>query len=151
MRLVRRFGFLPAIVFGLGLAWAASAQGATAYTPMVTIIDNDAAAPNQGPDVGQGYWGYGPDMIVVKKGEQITFENPTTNKRPHTITSISLGGAPFDNTLAAGGKFDSSPARESLVTPGMAWALDTSTLDPGNYAYFCRLHPWMVGKFTVTE
>ena len=149
MRFVRRFAFVPALAFAVGLAWAASAGAAAASSPMVTMLDNDAPTPNQGIDVGQAYWGFGPDVLHVKKGEQVTFVNPTTNKRPHSATSISLGGMPFENTLTAGAKFDSSPTRETLVTPGNSWVLDTSTVDAGNYAYYCRIHPWMVGQLTI--
>ena len=149
MRFVRRFAFVPALAFAVGVAWAASVSSAAAFTPSVTIIDNDAPTPNQGIDAGQAFWGYGPDILHVKKGEQVTFVNPPTNKRPHSVTSITPGGPSFENALAAGAKFDSSPTRETLVTPGNSWMLDTSTVDAGNYAYYCRIHPWMVGQLTV--
>lgn len=149
MRFTRRLAFVPALVFAVGVAWAASTSVATAYTPMVTMLDNDAPTPNQGIDPGQGHWGYGPDLITVKKGEQVTFVNPPTNKRPHSVTSISLATTPFENGLVAGAKFDSSPSRETLVTPGNSWVLDTSTVDAGNYAYYCRIHPWMVGQISI--
>jgi plastocyanin len=137
------------LVLVSGVVWATEASRAVAYTPTVTIIDNDAPAANQGVDMGQGYWGYGPSLVHVKKGEQVTFHNPSTNKRPHSVTSISLGGMPFENSLVAGAKFDSSPTREALLAPGSSWTLDTATLDTGNYAYYCRIHPWMVGQISV--
>ena len=149
MRVLRPLGLVLGLVLTLGVVWAAEASRAIAYSPTVTIIDNDAPAVNQGIDMGQGYWGYGPSLVHVKKGEQVLFNNPGTNKRPHSITSITLGGTPFENNLVAGGKFDSSPTREALVTPGNAWTLDTSSLDAGNYAYYCRIHPWMVGQVSV--
>ena len=149
MRVLRPLGLVTGLVLTLGVVWAADASLATAYAPTVTMIDNDAPAVNQGIDMGQAYWGYGPQLVHVKKGEQITFMNPASNKRPHSVTSISLGGMPFENSLVAGGKFDSSPTREALVTPGNSWTLDTATLDAGNYAYYCRIHPWMVGQVTV--
>lgn len=149
MRFVRRFAFVPALALAVGVAWAASVSSAAAFTPSVTMIDNDAPTPNQGMDVGQAFWGYGPDVLHVKKGEQVTFVNPPTNKRPHSVTSISLGGPPFENALVAGAKFDSSPTRETLITPGNSWVLDTSTVDAANYSYYCRIHPWMVGQLTV--
>jgi plastocyanin len=150
MRFVRRLAFVPALAFALGVAWASSAGAAVAYTPLVTILDNDAPTPNQGIDPGQAFWGYGPDVLHVKKGEQVTFMNPASNKRPHSVTSISLSGAAFEGTsLAAGAKFDSSPTRETLITPGNSWVLDTSAVDAGNYAYYCRIHPWMVGQISV--
>ena len=33
--------------------------------------------------------------------------------------------------------------------PGSSFVLDTSTLDAGQYVYYCTIHPWMVGTFTV--
>ena len=149
MRFVRRFAFVPALALAVGVAWAASVSSAAAYTPSVIMIDNDAPTPNQGIDPGQAYWGYGPQTLHVKKGEQVTFYNPATNKRPHSVTSISLGTTPFENGLVAGAKFDSSPTRETLVTPGNSWVLDTSTVDAGNYAYYCRIHPWMVANIEI--
>jgi plastocyanin len=151
MRFVRRFGLVSALAFAVGVAWAAHAGAATAYSPMVTMVDNDAPAVNQGIDMGQAYWGFAPQLIHVKKGEPVLFVNPATNKRPHSVTSITLSAGPFDaGTLAAGARFDSSPTRETLVTPGSeGWTLDTNTIDAGNYAYYCRIHPWMVGQITV--
>ena len=149
MRVLRPLGLALGLVLTLGVVWAAEVPQAIAYSPMVTMIDNDAPTPNQGIDMGQGYWGYGPQLVHVKKGEQVTFQNPASNKRPHTVTSISLGGMPFENNLVAGAKFDSSPTREALVAPGSTWTLDTSSLDAGNYAYYCRIHPWMVGQISV--
>ena len=149
MGVLRPLGLVTGFALTLGVVWAADASLATAYTPTVTMIDNDAPTPNQGIDMGQGYWGYGPQLVHVKKGEQVVFNNPATNKRPHSVTSISLGGMAFENNLVAGAKFDSSPTREELGTPGNSWTLDTSTLDAGNYAYYCRIHPWMVGQVAV--
>jgi plastocyanin len=149
MRVLRPLGLALGLVLTLGVVWAADATRAIAYAPTVTMIDNDAPTPNQGIDMGQAYWGYGPQLVHVKKGEQVTFMNPASNRRPHSVTSISLGGMPFENSLVAGARFDSSPTREALVTPGNSWMLDTAGLDAGNYAYYCRIHPWMVGQVTV--
>ena len=118
MRVVKPLSLALGLGLALGVAWATDVTRAVAYSPMVTMIDNDAPTPNQSIDAGQGYWGYGPSLVHVKKGEQIAFHNPSTNKRPHSVTSISLGSTPFENGLVAGAKFDSSPTRETLVTPG---------------------------------
>jgi plastocyanin len=152
MRVFRLFGLASATALVGGAMWAASAAGVGAYTPQVTMIDNDAPAPSRGFDLGQGYWGYGPEHIVVRKGEQVQFVNPDSNRYPHTVTSIKNGeGGAFAGTVDVGKDFDSSPSREALVQKGTSWTLDTSTLNPGNYAYYCRIHPWMVAKITVTE
>jgi plastocyanin len=149
MCVLRPWAIVAVLVLAVGIVSAASATVATAYIPTVTMIDNDAPAPSQAIEIGQAYWGYGPDILHVKKGEQVTFVNPATNKRPHSVTSISLGGMPFENNLVAGARFDSSPTRETLVSPGNSWTLDTTDLDAGNYAYYCRIHPWMVAQITV--
>lgn len=39
----------------------------------------------------------------------------------------------------------------SLLQPGSEFNLDTSELDAGQYTYYCTLHPWMVGAFTVSN
>jgi plastocyanin len=31
------------------------------------------------------------------------------------------------------------------------WSLDTATLKPGYYSYYCRLHAWMRGSFYVRK
>ena len=149
MRFLGHAGFVLALALAIGVGWAYVATPANADSPMVMFVDNDAPPVNQGIDAKQSAWGFAPTQIVVTKGESVTFMNPAEGKRPHSVTSISLTGPNFENGMAAGAKFDSSPTREALVTPGNSWTLDTSTLDAGNYAYFCRIHPWMVGEITV--
>jgi plastocyanin len=149
MRFLGHAAFVLAIAVLGGVGWLYIASPARADSPTVVFVDNDAPPVNQGIDAKQSAWGYGPTQIVVTKGEMVTFMNPADNKRPHSVTSLSLAGPNFENGMAAGAKFDSSPSRETLVTPGNSWTLDTGTLDPGNYAYFCRIHPWMVGEVTV--
>src|SRR5436190_14709139 len=103
MRFMLRFAIVPVLALAVGVVWSFSAGAASAYTPMVTMIDNDAPAPNAGVDVGQSYWGFGPNQVVVRKGEQVMFVNPSTNKRGHTATSISIAqGGAFENTIQAG-------------------------------------------------
>ncbi len=120
---------------------------ATAYSPRVYIFDNDGAF--QGGDPGTGEWGYYPGHIDVYQGEQIEFDSPASNKLPHTVTSITWTGSPPDRQLTAGTAFNSSPTRDQFITPGNSFVLDTSTLNPGQYLYYCAIHPWMVGTITV--
>lgn len=149
MRFLGHAGIVLTIGLLVGVGWSYAASPARADSTMVMFVDNDAPPVTQGIDAKQSAWGYSPTQIVVKQGDAITFMNPAEGKRPHSVTSLSLAGANFENGVAAGAKFDSSPSRETLVTPGNSWTLDTATLDPGNYAYFCRIHPWMVGEVTV--
>jgi plastocyanin len=118
------------------------------YQPRVTIIDNDGTfAPG---DPGTGQWGYAPAHITVAKGESIVFNNPTGNFRPHTVTSITWTGAFPNRTLAPGALFNSSPDTASILMPGQSFTLSTADLEPGHYLYYCGIHPWMAGSFTVT-
>ena len=151
MRLpLRPLALVPVAVLSLGVAWQAVAPTTGAATPTVTMYDNDARPPNQGFEPAQGWWGYAPVHLDVRRGEPLLFHNPATNTHPHTVTSITREGPPYVASLVAGGRFDSSPAQEALVQPGQSWTLDTASMDPGHYAYYCRLHLWMVGSFTIT-
>jgi plastocyanin len=144
-------------------------------TTMVTIFDNDApspAPPQNVFDPEQSFWGFGPHSVLVQQGDLVVFVNPSTNKHAHTVTSLERIGPPFPTppctagtivgsdacraVVAAGSLFDSSPT--APIQPGGQFILDTlqpahgrPALPPGNYAYFCKLHPWMVAEVTVTD
>ncbi len=147
---------------GLGVAGAVVLtcwQAGVQHTPLaraqtvknmarVTIVDSNVAFDATGIEK-EGYWGFGPQHIDVHQGDQIQFDNPTSNNFPHTVTSSSWGGTPVARTLDSGLKFNSSPTREESITPGGSWLLDTSTLTPGQYLYYCTIHPWMVGTLSV--
>ena len=87
-----------------------------------------AWADDAGATVGIDKFLLGPAALTVKPGTTVTFEN-----RDSTIHSV----------VGVGGIFRSQ-------------ALDTNdkfsfTFDkPGEYAYFCGLHPFMKGKVVVT-
>ena len=102
----------------------------------------------------------GVDPQVYGIGLKELWEVQPANHKPglvvHTagwpLDADTYGGSflyHFENNLVAGAKFNPSPTREELVTPGNSWTLDTSTLDARNYAYYCRIHPWMVGQVAV--
>jgi endonuclease YncB( thermonuclease family) len=116
---------------------------------MVTIVDNDPSSPEA--DTEQAFWGFGPHNILVTRGDTIVFVNPTTNKHQHTVTSLERVGGPFANRVNVGTLFDSSPQPQALVQPSQSFTLDTRPLAPGNYPYFCKLHPGMVAEITVTS
>jgi plastocyanin len=126
------------------------AAPAAADSQQVTIVDNEGRTPNQGIDAITGDWGFAPMHIAVTKGDMITFVNPDTNKRNHDVVAITRTGSAASPTLEAGTPFTSGSDQASLLKPdGSSWQLDTSTLDPGHYSYFCSLHPWMLGSITV--
>jgi plastocyanin len=113
----------------------------------VMMVDNDAQPYPAA--VGVGYYAFAPVHITVAQGQQIVFDNPSTNLRPHTVTSLSWTGRSPYRDLQVGTAFDSSPATDDVITPGSSWTLDTSALDPDQYTYYCTVHPWMTGTFTV--
>ena len=125
----------------------ATVAGAAAPARVLMYDNGGTFSPG---DVDTGMWTYTPNHMVVAKGDPIEFINPAGNARPHTVTSIAASGTAPTRTLASGTLFDSSPTREAFITPGSTWTLDTSSLDPGQYAYYCTIHPWMMGTFTLT-
>jgi plastocyanin len=86
-----------------------------------------AMADDANANVGIANFAFTPAALTVKSGETVTFEN-----RDSTVHSI----------VGVGGFFRSKP-------------LDTEdkfsfTFDkPGEYSYFCGLHPYMKGKVVV--
>jgi plastocyanin len=115
----------------------------------VVIVDNDGPLPNQGIDLRTGQWGYSPAHTAVRQGEPIVFDNPAGNFRPHNVVSIAAPGQPFPPARETGVPINSGMTRETLLTPGGSWKLETADVAPGHYGYFCTLHPWMVGSITV--
>jgi plastocyanin len=138
---------LLGMVLILGTGMKARSSAIAAYSPRVIMYDNNLIF--QGGDPATGMWGFFPDHLAVVQGETITFDNPASNNFPHTVTSITASGAAPTRTLTAGDKFDSSPSRDLYVMPGSSFQLDTTSLAPGRYEYFCTIHPWMLGTFTV--
>jgi plastocyanin len=78
---------------------------------------------------------YAPAEVTVKAGETITWKNDDT--AIHTATS--------GENSTPDGKFDTS-----LVSPGQGSKPTAMPNEPGQYPYFCTLHPWMTGTVTVS-
>lgn len=115
------------------------------YTPG----DLDAAPP-------------GDRIPVVTQGETLTWVNHDAKAHiRHTVTSCRwpCNGPMTLNYPQSSGRFDSDkignldPGSEGANGPEdlPAWQLDTSDLEPGLYAYHCRIHPWMRGWFEVAS
>jgi plastocyanin len=77
---------------------------------------------------------YVPAETAVKVGETVTWKNDDT--AIHTATS--------GKDATPDGKFDTS-----LVSPGQSSRPIAMPNEPGEYPYFCTLHPWMIGTITV--
>jgi cytochrome c oxidase subunit 2 len=107
---------------------AASTAPATAAAATLTI-------PN-GASV-QGNPAYEPDPLTVKVGDTIAVENEDI--APHTVTN---GKDATDPTM--GQLFDTS-----IINAGDSAEIVTADIDPGEYPYFCSVHPYMTGTLTV--
>jgi plastocyanin len=77
---------------------------------------------------------YVPAETALKAGETVTWKNDDT--AIHTATS--------GKDATPDGKFDTS-----LVSPGQSSEPIAMPNEPGEYPYFCTLHPWMVGTINV--
>ncbi|MGD2106433.1 MAG: plastocyanin/azurin family copper-binding protein [Nitrosopumilaceae archaeon] len=76
---------------------------------------------------------YSPEEIQIQTGDSISW--PNEDSEQHTVTS----GVPGKNDRY----FDSD-----LYNPGQSWTFTFN--EPGVFNYYCAIHPWMVGKVTVT-
>lgn len=102
---------------------------------------------------GGALWfnGYDPGTIVISAGDTITWH---LVGGVHTVTSTntaSNGSFVYDSSplfTPAGALADMGPGR--LLPPGSVFELNTSTLAPGTYAYFCKIHQGMAGNLTIT-
>ena len=90
----------------------------------------------QGASV-QGNPAYDPDALTVKVGDTIAVENKDTT--PHTVTNGKDATDPNMGKL-----FDTS-----IINAGDSADVVTADLKPGEYPYFCSVHPYMTGSLTV--
>ena len=102
------------------------------------------AAPGGGPTINilegasiQGSPDYDPDELTASAGAEVTVVNQDTV--PHTVTS---GTGPQDPNSAQ--LFDTS-----LINGGESATVSLAQVNPGQYDYYCMVHPYMTGKITV--
>ena len=80
---------------------------------------------------------YSPNPITIEAGRTVTWTN--IDNIVHTVTS----GQP--NTVDAGELFDSGLT--ALIMPSKSFS--HKFMHPGDFSYFCRVHPMMVGQVRV--
>jgi plastocyanin len=90
----------------------------------------------QGASV-QGNEYYDPAELSIKVGDTIAVENKDTT--PHTVTNGKDAADPNMGKL-----FDTS-----IINAGDSADVVTTDLKPGDYPYFCAVHPYMTGSLTV--
>src|SRR5215204_3829568 len=102
--------------------------GAAGGGPIINILEG--AAVQGSPD-------YDPDELTAKKGDEVTVVNQDTV--PHTATSGT--GATDPNSAKL---FDTS-----IINGGESATISLAQVEPGQYDYYCMVHPYMTGKITV--
>jgi plastocyanin len=137
------------------------AQGGAAQTGETTTGGNQTTGSNQtgaaqtttggapaagggGPTINilegssiQGSPDYDPEELTASAGAEVTVVNQDT--LPHTVTS---GTSPQDPNSAQ--LFDTS-----LINGGESATLSLAQVTPGQYDYYCIVHPYMTGKVVV--
>jgi plastocyanin len=130
---MRRFRLLGFYVVGfvavVGLAiWADAVRRGTTEARNAEASTGEAAAPStlRAENVSIDNLVFDPKELVVTAGTTVTWVN--ADDVPHTATS-SFSPPLFDSkTLRTGEKF----------------SFEFKT--PGTYDYFCKAHPYMIGK-----
>jgi plastocyanin len=102
--------------------------GGAASGPTINILEG--ASVQGSPD-------FDPEQLTAKKGDEVTVVNQDTV--PHTVTS---GTGPSDPNSAK--LFDTS-----IINGGESAKLSLAQVNPGQYDYYCIVHPYMTGKLTV--
>jgi plastocyanin len=110
-----------------GAANATNAGGGGGETTVVMPLGSSSAT---------GGKGYEPHEITVSPGATVVWDNQ--DNALHTATS----GNP--ETATPDGKFDTG-----LVGANQQSKPVTMPTEPGDYMYFCTLHPFLVGTVTV--
>jgi nitrite reductase (NO-forming) len=109
----------------------ASSSPATANNAAeISIVNGAATLDNKA---------FSPNHLKIKVGTTVTWTNNDNNI--HTVTS----GVP--NTPNAGQVFDSGLT--SLISPSKTYSHKFTSA--GEFSYFCRLHPTMIGEIEVTQ
>jgi nitrite reductase (NO-forming) len=90
---------------------------------------------------------YSPADLTVPVGTTVTWVNQ--DSVGHTVTE----GDPNSPKQAGMRVFDSSGeavnGKVGLIGPGESWSYTFTT--PGTYEYYCIVHPYMIGRITVTS
>src|ERR687896_177061 len=100
----------------------------TAGGPTINILEGSSV---------QGSPDYDPEELTASAGSEVTVVNQDT--LPHTVTS---GTGPQDPNSAQ--LFDTS-----LINGGESATLSLAQVTPGQYDYYCIVHPYMTGKVVV--
>jgi amicyanin len=94
---------------------------------LVVMFPVQASTPTQTVDIAK--MAYSPGDLTVKPGTKVTWTN--RDQIPHTVTSKDKGGVLSSQGLDTGESYS------------------YTFTHPGDYAYFCAVHPFMLGMVHV--
>ena len=121
------------VLFAIAAGMASMAPAAFADHAEVTI----RAADNSGSPGSCDIDCYMPGTATVDVGGVVTMINSDASRMMHTFTSGTGPGAETD-------VFDSSYLQFDMI-------YEWSPTEAGEVAYYCQLHPWMIGSIIVQE
>src|SRR5918997_5629697 len=107
---------------------AGGGGGAATGGPTINILEGSSV---------QGSPDYDPEELTASAGAEVSVVNQDT--LPHSATS---GTGPQDPNSAQ--LFDTS-----LINGGESATLSLAQVTPGQYDYYCIVHPYMTGKLNV--
>jgi plastocyanin len=115
----------------LGLAWV----GISNHSALAQATSGTTVSMAKGSQSADNPEFFVPAEATVKAGETVTWKNEDT--AIHTATS--------GKDATPDGEFDTS-----LISPSQSSKSIPMPDEPGQYSYFCTLHPWMEGTITVS-
>ena len=143
-RMLQGTAFVAALLFILPVHSAAASS-------TISIVDLRHANTTTLSFPGGAAYNFRPGIVSVNQGGKVLFTNSGYDQ--HTVTSYT-DKVPFDlegltvMMPVPDGKFDSGI--NTPILSGQSWTLDTTGLVPGDYTYFCQIHPWMQALLQVT-
>ena len=123
-------GAAPQQQGGGGTTAPAAPSGGGAGGGAVTLNILEGSSIQGAPD-------YDPDELTVSAGAEVNVVNQDTVL--HTVTSGTGTSDPQSAQM-----FDSG-----FIGPGQSATLSLAQVPPGQYDYYCQVHPYMIGKLVV--
>ncbi len=118
-----------------GLALAGCGNGTDAAPSATSAATTTTpAAPAASDPVAIDDFRFSPDTLTVTAGTAVTWSNEDATA--HTVT--------------AGTEGEPRPAEFDLRVDAKGQTVSVTLDEPGTYAYFCRLHPFMQATIEVT-
>jgi len=148
---LRKIGIFPAISLLAVLLFASPVSSASTQAS-ISIKDVAHFDPATFSFPGSSAFNFRPSTVSVSQGGLVTWTDNGYDQ--HTVTSyttkmsVNFEGVTV-NVPVPDGTFDSGIA--TPIQSGQSWTLNTQNLSPGDYHYFCQIHPWMQALLHVAS